>query len=43
MFARFGVLEMLALPLVMAVVIGPYRFGILVAYAAGLQTGTPGR
>ncbi len=42
MFARVGVLELLALPLVMAAVIGPYRFGILVAYAAGLQAGAPG-
>lgn len=39
MFARVGVLEMLALPLIMAAVIGPYKLGILVSYAAGLQAG----
>lgn len=39
MFARVGVLEALVLPVMMLAVIGPTRFGLMVAYAAGLSVG----
>jgi hypothetical protein len=39
MLARAGVLETLILPVVMLAMVGPTRFGLLAAYAAGLVAG----
>ena len=41
MFGRVGVLEILVVPVIVLAAIGPTRFGMMVAYAAGYAAGSP--